>query len=288
MSPRVLRPCAILAFALPVLAHAARAQDTTRVRADSARADSARARPDTARPRGDTAQLRVPRISVPPPVQPPWRFQLDLGFQDVSGNRDLTVFNSAFSMERLRPDRLLLVTRLEARYGRSDGQTSVNSQLARVRLDLTPLALISPFLGLDLSRDEIRKMALRTQVGTGLNLNTSVRDESRTQVSLGFVGDFQYFTAGVTPGHAEDSRLYTRFQTRRLFAQSTRFDAAIRLQPATRDFADYLLNVDAALRFTVTRQIGFLVRFEYARDSRPPPGVQPADRSVNLSLSIAW
>jgi len=283
MTPRMPSPCALLAAALLAAPALARAQDTT-----AARADTARARADTVRPRSDTPQIAVPRLRVPPPVQPPWKFQVDLGFQDVSGNRDLAVFNSAFTMERLRPERLLLATRLEARYGRSDGQTSVNSQLARVRLDLTPLALISPFLGLDLSRDEIRKMALRAQIGTGLNLNTSTRDESRTQFSLGFVGDFQRFTAGVAPNHAEDTRLYTRFRTTRLFAQSTRFEATLRLQPALHDFADYLLNGDVALRFTVTRRVGFLTRYEYARDSRPPPGVQPADRIFNLSLSIAW
>jgi putative salt-induced outer membrane protein YdiY len=286
MPPHALRPCALLA--LLAVPRVAAGQDSTRVRPDSARerADSTRRSATAQRP--DTPQVQVPRVRVPPPVQPPWRFQVDLGFQDVAGNRDLTVFNSAFTVERLRQDRLLLVTHLEARYGRSQGQTSVNTQLARVRLDWTPRARISPFLGLDLNRDPIRKLKLRTQLGTGLNLNISVRDESRTQLSVGFVGDFQRFTAGVAPGHAEDTRLYTRFHATRLFAQSTRFEASVRVQPALQTFADYLLSADASLRFAVTRQIGFLTRYEYLRDSRPPAGVQPADRSFNLSLSIAW
>jgi hypothetical protein len=290
MPNRALRPCALLAIALCTTPGIARAQDTTRTRPDSAaqRADSTQARPASTGQRPDTPQVQAPHIRVPPPVQPPWKFQVDLGFQDVSGNRDLTVFNSALSVERLRSDRLLLATRLEARYGRSNGQTSVNSQLARIRLDLTPRDPVSPFLGLDLSRDEIRKMALRAQIGTGLNFNVSVRDENRTLFSLGFVGDFQRFTAGVTPTHAEDSRLYTRFQTVQLFGQSTRFETVLKLQPTLRDFADYLLSADVSLRVAITRRVGFLTRFEYGRDSRPPSGVQPSDRSFNLSLSIAW
>src|ERR1700741_5430197 len=83
----------------------------------------------------DTTRVQVPRIEVPPPVPPPWRFQVDFGFQDIAGNRDLTVANAAFVVERRPRDRLILNFKLEARYGRSNGIESVNSQLARLRID---------------------------------------------------------------------------------------------------------------------------------------------------------
>jgi hypothetical protein len=271
---------------LSALAAPLAAQDSTRVRADSTaqRPDSTRQRPDSAR----AAQVPVPRIRVPAPIQPPWKFQLDLGFQDIAGNRELRVFNGAFTIERRRQDAFLLNTKLEARYGESNGSRSVDAQSARLRFDWRPRALVSPFLGLDLVRDPIRRIALRTQVGTGFNLNLSATDENRTLLSLGFVGDFQTYTSGVSPSHAEDTRLHWRAATTRLWGQALRFDGTAKVQPTTRTFGDYLVTVDLQLRFSLTRRTGLVTRYVYGRDSRPAPGVKPDDRTFDFSLSFVW
>ncbi len=286
--PSCLRwfPPAVLTVALAaVAAPSAEAQDTVRTRADSLRA-----RADTAAPRADSAQpnIAVPRIRVPPPGPVPWRFQLDFGFQDVSGNRDLTVFNGGFTVEHRRQDRFILNGRLESRYGRSNGVTSVESQAARLRFDWRPRALVSPFLGLDANRDLIRKTVLRLQGGTGANINLDVRDARRTLVSFGLAFDYQQFTAATTPRVSRDVRFLTRFQTQRLISGTTRFDLTAKFQPTTEDARDYLAGIDAALRVSITRRMGLTTRLEYAYDSRPAPGVKPGDRSLTVALSFAW
>lgn len=251
-------------MALPGIVHA---QDTTRVRADS---------------------VVVPRIPLPPPVPPAWRYQLDFGFQDIAGNRDLTVVNSVFVVERRRQDRFTLNFKLETRFGRSNGVESVNQQLARLRFDWRPKAPLSPFLGLDLARDPIRKVAWRAQIGTGANINLDTREVSRTFVSVGFVQDHTEYTAGTLPAASDDTRWIMRAATTRLIGQTTRIESVARYQPSTHDVADYLATFEASVRVSLTRRMGFTTKFEFARDSKPATGVQTDDRGLSASLSFAW
>jgi hypothetical protein len=292
MPVRTTRPrAAPLVPALLVLALLApatlRAQDTTRTRADSARArgDTARAVRDTTLPRRDSVQVRIP---LPPPAPLPWRFQLDFGFQDVSGNRNLTVFNSAFTVERRQQDRFTMTNKIEARYGKSNGVEAVNYQAIGLRFDWHPRAPISPFLGLDVQRDLIRKIEVRAQGGMGANFNLDTRDDRRTYVSVGLVFDHQQLTPDVSPRTADDTRFYLRAARTRLLGPTTRIELTAKIQPSTRDLGDYLASGLAIVRLNVTRRLGLALRFEILRDSKPAPGVSPNDRSLSASLSLAW
>ena len=236
----------------------------------------------------DSSAATVPRVVVPPPVPPPWRFQIDVGFQDVAGNRDLTVANAVFAVERRPRDRLILNLKLEGRYGRSNGVEAVNYQLARLRFDWNPRNIVSPFIGLDLARDIVVKSALRIQGGTGVNINLDVRDAHRTFLSVGLVADHQVFTAGVTPASTDDARWMLRAATQRLIGQVTRIEGVAKLQPSLRDKSDYLAAFEASIRVSLTRKIGQTTKFEWARDSAPPAGVRRDDRSLSAGLSVAW
>jgi hypothetical protein len=280
-SPR-LCAVALLAALAPA---AARAQDTTRVRAEPVRADSSRPRQDTTRV--DTARLQV-RIPVPPPAPAPWRFQLDLGFQDAEGNRNLTVFNGLYTMERRSADNFILGSKLDVRYGKSNGVEAVNSQALSLRFDWHPRSPISPFFGVDVQRDPIRKIALRAQGGTGFNFNTDIRDDRRTYFSLGLVFDHQDHSEGVSPASVDDTRWMLRASRTRLYGPATRVEFTAKLQPATRDLQDYLASAVAAVRVGLTRRTGLTTRLEYTRNSRPAPGIVPDDRSLSVALSFGW
>lgn len=266
-----LREAVFAATLLFVLPHPARAQDSAAVR-----------------PRADSTAPAVPRVVVPPPVPPPWRFQIDVGFQDVTGNRDLTVANAVFAVERRPRDRLILNLKLEGRYGRSNGVEAVNYQAVRLRFDWNPRNVISPFIGLDAARDVVVKSALRLQGGAGANINLDVRDAQRTYLSFGVVADHQVFTADVTPSSTDDTRWMFRAATQRLIGQVTRIDAIAKLQPAIRDRRDYLAVFEASIRVALSRKIGQTTKFEWARDSRPPAGVRLDDRSLSVAMSVAW
>lgn len=242
----------------------------------------------TAAPGQDTTAFQVPRVRVPPPVPPPWRFQVDVGFQDVTGNRDLTVANGVFTIERRPGDRLILNLKLEGRYGRSNGVEAVNYQLARIRFDWNPRNIVSPFIGLDMARDPVRKSAFRIQGGTGINLNVVIREAARTYFSLGLVADHQEYTAGVVPASSNEQRWMLRAATQRLIGPGTRIEGIAKLQPALKDARDHLAVIEASVRVALSRKIGLVTKMEWSRDSRPPTGVRPDDRSLSAALSVAW
>jgi hypothetical protein len=216
----------------------------------------------------------------------PWRFQVDLGLDAVGGNRDLTVANTTFIAERRPNDRLITSLKLEARYGRSNGVEAVNYQLARARLDWNPRRLISPFVGLDIARDPVRKSALRIQGGTGVNFNVNVRDADRTWLSAGAVWDHERFFD--TTAARTDLRWMLRAATQRTIGPGTRIEALAKIQPAFRDAADYLAAFEASVRVAISRKLGLTTKVEWKRDSRPSAGVKPDDRALSAALSFAW
>lgn len=222
----------------------------------------------------------------PPAPPPPWRFQIDVGLNAVGGNRDLTVANTTFIAERRPNDRLISSLKLEARYGRSNGVEAVNYQHARARFDWNPRKLISPFVGLDVTRDPVRKSALRIQGGTGINLNVNVRDADRTWLSVGTVWDHQrYFD---TTAARTDLRWMLRAATQRTIGPAMRLEALAKIQPAYSDAANYLAAFEASFRVAISRKLGLTTKVEWKRDSRPSPGVEPDDRSLSVALSFAW
>lgn len=238
---------------------------------------------DTARARADTA------VAHPPAPPPPWRFQFDLGFQDAKGNTDLTVGNGSFVAERRAQRHLIVNMKLDARYGRSNGVEAANDQKVRMRFDWNPKNVLSPFLGVDGVHDDIRKLALRTQVGIGANINLDVRDSSRTWLSAGFVFEHVIYTPAETLLTSVDHRRYLlRAATQRLVHQAVRFEAVARILPSLDNGADYLASFEASIRVALTRRMGFSTRFDWARDSRPVPGVQQDDRAVTAALSFTW
>jgi len=276
---------AFLLAALPVVP--ARAQDTSRVRADTARADTS-ARRDSLKIPLDTAGMTV-RVTVPPPAPTPWHFQVDLGFQDIGGNRELTVVNTGFAVEHRSQDNYILSTKLEIRYGNSNGEEAVNYQGLGLRFDLHPRAQVSPFVGADLVRDRVRLIGLREQGGLGINYNTDIRDDRRTYVSFGLLFDHQEYLAGVDPAYVvDDTRWMVRVATTRLIGPAARIEGTAKVQPSTSDGSNYLAALVASVRLTLTRQLGLTTRFEYRRDSHPAPGVLPDDHSLAVSLSLAW
>lgn len=292
------RPLAVAAGTLMAFALAAAplaAQDTTRTRPDTtrARADST-ARADSARlgapiPAQDTAHRVIPPVRVPPPVPPPWRFGLEIGFTDVSGNRDLQVFNGVFTTEHQRTTDYVFNTRFEARYGKSDSRVAVSNSAIRLRFDWRPRTGVSPFLGLDFESDMIRKIDSRISGGTGLNFNIAPREDRRTTIAVGLIAEIEDRFQNVSPNHISDTRFHLRFATIQPLSGTATFEGNAKLQPATRTPDDYLFSADASLRVTITRTLAFRTRYEWKRDSTPAPGVlSKDDRSFTVSLLLSW
>ncbi len=181
---------------------------------------------------------------------------------------------------------MIFSLKLDARYGRSNGVEAVDYQLARGRFDWNPRRPVSPFAGIDVVRDVIRHSELRIQIGTGANFNVNVRDADRTWLSTGVVWDREMFTD--TLPTRVDFRWMLRAATQRTIGSTTRLESLAKIQPSFRDARDYLATLEASLRVSLTRRMGFSAKIEWKRDSRPPAGVKRNDRAITAALSFAW
>ena len=224
------------------------------------------------------------------PRRPPWRFGTEIAFTDISGNRQLQLFQSTFSAARQTPETFNFDFKLETRYGRSQGVEAARAAAARVRLDWTPRALISPFLGFDWEYDRVRRIDSRIAGGAGANLNIAYRDDSRTTLSIGVVEEYVNTAASATaPGTVtSDTRLHSRFALLRRLRPGLSAEFNVKYQPATRDMSDYLFKADGALRVALSTKLSWRTTYVWNRDSSPVSGVQKDDRNLTTGLLIQW
>lgn len=237
----------------------------------------------------DTLPPQVAIRPVPPPVPAPWRFSVEIGFTDIAGNRDLQVFNGVYTAEHQRTTEYVLNLRAEARYGRTEDIVAVENGALRLRFDWRPRETVSPFLGLDVESDRIRKIDARIKGGAGMNVNIAPREDRRTTVAVGLIAEIEERFRHVDPRHRSDWRLHTRFATLQPLNSHVVFEGNARLQPAVADLSDYEATGDVSLRVTVTRTMAFRTRWEWRRDSTPAPGVSGEDdRSLTFALLMSW
>jgi len=220
----------------------------------------------------------------------PWRFGTEIAFTDISGNRQLQLFQSTFTVARQTPEAFNLDFKLEARYGRSEHVEAARSAAARVRFDWTPRATFSPFLGLDWEYDRMRRIDSRVSGGLGANLNLLFREGARTTVSLGLVEEYvATAAAGTSPATTKsDTRLHSRLAFLRTLRTGVQVEANLKYQPATAQMGDYLFKADGAIRVALSSSLSWRTTYVWYRDSRPAPGVGKDDRTLTTGLLISW
>lgn len=233
--------------------------------------------------------LPQPAVRVPPPLPRPWRFGLEIGFTDISGNRDLQLFQGAFTVEHQRQDEYVFNSKVELRYGQSNNTAAVNNSALRLRFDWRPRSVISPFVGFDVERDRIRRIDSRISGGTGANLNFIRGDTRRATLAVGLIGEFENREPGVSPRSLEDIRLHTRLAYFRVIRAGTRFELNAKYQPATSKMSDYLASADGAVAVALSTKFSLRTRYEWKRDSTPATGVKSTDdRNLTVTLLVAF
>lgn len=234
------------------------------------------------------AQLPAADTTQAPPRPPSiWRLGTEIGFTDISGNRQLQLLQATFTAVNTRPESYTVDSKLELRYGESNGVEAARSATFRLRYDRTPRAPIAPFLGLDVEHDRIRKIDVRVSGGAGVNLNFEYSDDRRTTLALGLVEEYEQRaseTAALT-----DTRFHSRFALLRTIRPGVAFELNGKYQPSTAQFSDYLAKADASLRIALTTKLAFRTSYAWNRDSNPAPGVLSRDdRTLTTALVIRW
>lgn len=231
-------------------------------------------------PAADTASAPARAPSI-------WRLGTEIGFTDISGNRQLRLLQAAFTAVHTRPQIYTLDSKLEIRYGESDGVEAARSAAYRLRYDRSPQAHIAPFVGLDAEYDRIRKIDLRVSGGAGVNLNLDYTDTRRTTLALGLVEEYERRATGTAT--LTDTRFHSRFALLRTIRPGVVFELNGKYQPSTAELSDYLAKADAGLRIALTTRLSFRTSYVWNRDSTPAPGVlSKDDRTLTTGLLIQW
>lgn len=233
----------------------------------------------------------APAATAPPQTPPrpsPWRLGTELAFTDISGNRQLQLFQSTVTIARQRPETFNFDLKLEGRYGESNHQEAAKSAAARIRLDWTPRALVSPFLGLDFEYDHIRLIDARVSGAVGVNFNLSYRDPTRATVAIGLVEEYVDYAAPTAPNQVNDTRLHARLAFVQVLRPGVQLEINGKYQPAAARLWDYLLKVDGAMRVALTTKLAWRTAYTWNRDSTPAAGVRPDDRTLTTGLLIQW
>lgn len=283
MHRRHLRSFAIPCLAVVLSATAGRAGAQT---AAPPAAPTAPAAPAPAAPAAPAPAATAPPQT--PPRRSPWRLGTELAFTDISGNRQLQLFQSTVTIARQMPETFNFDLKLEGRYGESNHQEAARSAAAHTRLDWTPRALVSPFLSLDFEYDHVRLIDARVSGGVGVNLNLSYRDPTRATVALGLIEEYVDYAAATVPNQVNDTRLHARLAFVQVLRPGVQIEINGRYQPATARLWDYLLKVDGAMRVALTTKLAWRTAYTWNRDSTPPAGVRPDDRTLTTGLLIQW
>jgi len=240
--------------------------------------------------RGAAQTAAAPATAPPqaPPQRQPWRLGTELAFTDISGNRQLQLFQSTIAVARQSPETFNFDFKLEGRYGESNHQEAAKSAAAHIRLDWTSHALVSPFLGLDVEYDHVRKIDARVSGGVGVNFNLSYRDPTRATIAVGLIEEYVNYAAPTVPSEANDTRFHARLAVVQILRLGVQVELNAKYQPATDRLWDYLLKVDGALRVALTTKLAWRTAYTWNRASTPASGVLPDDRTLTTGLLIQW
>lgn len=225
-----------------------------------------------------------------PPARSPWRYSTTLAIQDISGNRQLRILQSTIRVERNTPDRVNFALKLEGGYGKSSGESVERRFASSLRLDWTPRAFVSPFLGVDWDYNRILRINSRINGGAGANFNLVYRDSARATIALGVVEEYLNTAArGTSPGAiTNDTRFHFRMALSRTMRSGVQTELNVKIQPVVNDLADYLFKADGAIRVALTTRLRWETTYRWWRDNSPAPGIKRDDRALTTGLNIQW
>lgn len=230
------------------------------------------------------------RAAPAPRPRSPWRFGTSLAVQDISGNKQLRILQSTIRAEHQRPDRLIFALKLEGGYGTSGGEEKERRLSSSLRLDWTPRARVSPFIGVDWDYNRILRINARVSGGAGANLNFSRRDSARVTLALGVVEEYRNTAArGTSPGsETNDTRFHVRLSLARTMPSGVQAEVNVKYQPVVDRLASYLFKADGTLRIALTTRLRWETTYRWWRDSSPAAEVRKDDRALVTGLAIQW
>lgn len=220
-----------------------------------------------------------------------WDATAQLSFTNASGNRDVTVFTTGFTLRHRRTERYAFELNVRARYGSSEGETDIENYLGDLKLDLAPARPLSPFVYTTAERDPVRRLDARVNTGAGARYKLNRADgRGDASISVALLHSYEATDAGALAPGEDPTTTNARWSFQLDGQQQIREDIAIThkttFEPVAREFGDYLLKLRTTLKVVVTTRIALSISHEFDRESVTPPDVEEHDQLVNAGILI--
>jgi putative salt-induced outer membrane protein len=221
-----------------------------------------------------------------------WRSTLGLGANYSTGNTRASTFSAnADAVRSTAQDKWTLYG--NAQYGKTDGVTSANLMRLGTRYDRDIGASFFGFGTLDLEKDEIALLKLRTAYGTGLGLHWIKTETTTFDVfgGLGYTMD-RYDEPRIVDGELRSRYNYANLllgeESTHKLTDNTSFKQRLVVYPNLEDRGEYRAQWDAGLSVAMTQTISLNVGLAMRHNSDPGPGVKRTDTLLTTGVSVKF
>jgi hypothetical protein len=216
-----------------------------------------------------------------------WAAAVDFGFNAATGNTRLMLLTSGFRLRHLETDRFKLEWGASLRYGESRGTVVARSVQSNLVFDLNPKSMWSPYAFATVERDPFRRLALRSNTGSGVTHTFYRETAGEFAVSAAALYSHEGFTINTQPDR-DDARWSIQTRGQRRVGASMKIENASSYKPVWDESGDYNLQSVTKLSSKITQRLAMTLSHEYLKDSTPPSGVKREDQRVQAGLTFEF
>ncbi len=247
------------------------------------------------------AQQGPPPVTAPPatttpvPVSPPapekapdrWAAAVDLGFNAATGNTRLMLLTTGVRLRHLETESFKLEWGASLRYGESRGVVVARSLQSNLVFDLYPKSMWSPYAFATVERDPFRRLALRSNTGSGVT-HTFYREKTGDfAVSAAALYSHEGFTVP-TQADRDDARWSVQTRGQQRIGENVKIENAASYKPVWDQGGDYNIQSLTRVSSKITQRLALTLSHEYLKDSTPPTGVKREDQRVQAGLTFEF
>jgi putative salt-induced outer membrane protein len=221
-----------------------------------------------------------------------WRAALGAGISASSGNTKATTFTFNGDAVRATPvDKWGLTG--NSLYAKSDGVVTADQTRAGTRYDYNITPQWFGFTSLDLERDKIAQLKLRSVIGGGLGYHLIKNDATTFDVftGVGYTNDSYREPRLVNDALRTDYayvNLLVGEESTHKFSENVSAKQKLVIYPNLENRGEYRAQFDSGLAVAINKAMNLNVGFSARYNSEPGPGVKKTDSLLTTGVSVKF
>ena len=215
-----------------------------------------------------------------------WAAAAEFSMTAASGNQNMTVLATGFTLRHLRKEIFDLQVKIQARYGSSGGEQVIENYQGTFNFDIGPRHRWSPFIYSTAEHDPFKLLDVRINSGAGAKYRLyRAEDGNEASLSLAMLHSYEALaTVGARTTNA--ARWSVHLTGSQRLADGVTLSSQARYEPVVDDIDDFLFTFDAGLKVLVTQRIAVSITHQYNQDTTPAQGVGEIDRLTKAGIII--